>query len=244
MNRIISAIVLLFLPIAVGGQNPTNTTQNHRYAPQNSGVAIINAHYCLDFNTRHKQPNWVCYALTQTNITGETPRSASFKNCRQSTIASATNNDYKGSGYDKGHLCPAADMKHSREAMAATFQMWNISPQEPSFNRGRWADLEELVRGYVESPADTIFVVTGPVFLCNKGSIGEGVTVPGLYYKVVFCPRRGGMAFLLPNQKCPAPPRSWRVSIDLVEALSGIDFFPQLPDEIENAIEAQVDWWE
>jgi endonuclease G len=235
---VLSVGLLLLLPASLWGQDG-------RYAPEVKGVSIENTCYRLDFNAEHKQPNWVYYSLTQTHITGDTPRSSSFRNCRQGDIRSATNNDYRGSGYDKGHLCPAADMKHSREAMSATFQMWNMSPQEPSFNRGKLADLESLVRSYIRAETDTLFVVTGPVFLNNKGSIGEsGVTVPGLYYKVVYCPERGGAAFLLPNQKVSGPLRSWQVSIDLVEVLTGIDFFPQLPDKTEDEIESQVVWWE
>jgi endonuclease G len=229
--------LLLFLPLSLPGQA-------HRYSPEAKNILVENAFYRLDFDTVHKQPAWVCYMLTQSHITGGTPRASSFRNCRQGDVASATNADYKGSGYDKGHLCPAADMKHSREAMAATFQMWNMSPQEPSFNRGGWSRLEALVRSYIEAETDTLFVVTGPVFINNKGTIGAGnVTVPGFYYKALYCPRRGGIGFLMPNRKIDGQLQSWQVSIDLIEAFTGIDFFPQLPDERENEIESQTTWW-
>jgi endonuclease G len=213
--------------------------------PNVAGVLVENPFYSLDFNTEHKQPNWVCYALTMANITGDTPRSSTFRNCRQGEVASATTGDYKGSGYDRGHLCPAADMKQSREAMTATFQMWNMSPQEPSFNQGRWARLEDLTRSYVETPTDTLFVVTGPVFLNNKGSIGQSkVTVPGFYYKALYSPRRGGIGFLMPNRKIDNKSlEEWQVSIDLIESLTGIDFFRQLPDKREDEIESQTEWW-
>lgn len=230
--------LLILLPISFWGQD-------YRYTPEVKGIPVENTYYCLDFNTEHKQPNWVYYMLTQTHISGDTPRASSFRNCRLGDITSATNADYRGSGYDKGHLCPAADMKHSREAMSATFQMWNMSPQEPSFNRGWWADLEALIRSYIKAETDTVFVVTGPVFLNNKGTIGKNeVTIPGLYYKVVYCPCRGGIGFLMPNSKVSSTLQSWQVSIDLIEALTGIDFFPQLPNELEDEIESQVVWWD
>ncbi len=235
---VISLGLILILPSLLWGQDL-------RFRPDCNGHLITNTHYCLDFNTDHKQPNWVYYTLTHTHISGDTPRSSSFRNCRQGAISSAHTDDYKGSGYDRGHLCPAADMKLSKEAMTETFQMWNMSPQEPSLNRGRWAQLEEKVRSYIDCETDTLHIVTGPIFIGNRGSIGKNcVTVPGFYYKVVYCPKRGGIAFLMPNQMIDAPLRSWQVSIDLIEALSGIDFFTQLPDEQENRIEAQLVWWE
>ena len=110
--------------------------------PEPQGTLIKNAYYCVDYNTAHKQANWVYYMLTETHISGDTPRSSSFKDCQEGNIRSASTKDYTHSGYDRGHLCPAADMKLSKEAMNATFQMWNISPQNPSLNRGKWAELE------------------------------------------------------------------------------------------------------
>lgn len=229
---------LLLLPLLLTGQD-------RRYAPEPEGALILNTHYCLDFNIEHKQPNWVYYMLTGTHIAGSTPRSSSFRDCREGDVKSASQADYRGSGYDRGHLCPAADMKLSKEAMAETFQMWNMSPQEPSFNRGRWADAEAHVRRWIRDDSDTLFVVTGPVFIGNKGSIGKGcVTVPGFFYKVVYCPRRGGAAFLMPNGRVQAPLHSWQVSIDLIEALTGIDFFPQLPQDRQNDIESHVARWD
>lgn len=235
---VIATVTCLIMPLYLLGQDL-------RYAPKAEGALIENNYYSLDYNTEHKQPNWVYYMLTKSHITGTAPRASNFKDCTRGSIASSFNKDYLKSGYDKGHLCPAADMKLSKEAMAETFQMWNISPQNPSLNRGRWSDLESTVRGYIKDEADTLFIVTGPVFTTNIGSIGEGkVTVPTLFYKVVYNPKRGSIGFLMPNQKLDSPLSSWQVSIDLIEAITGIDFYPQLPDELEDEIEAQVDWWE
>ncbi len=232
------ALLCVCLPFLLRGQDT-------RYIPEVKGTFIENSYYCVDYDSAHKQPSWVYYMLTKAHISGSASRSSSFKDCKQGSVASASTKDYTRSGYDRGHLCPAADMKISKEAMSETFQMWNISPQNPSLNRGRWADLEATVRGYLEDETDTLFIVTGPVFIADMGSIGNNrVTVPSLFYKVVFNPKRGGIGFLLPNRKLDTPLSSWQVSIDLVEAITGIDFFPQLPDAQENEIEAQVSWWE
>ena len=231
-------LLFILFPLSLSGQD-------FRYAPETKGALIKNTYYCLDFNVEHKQPNWVYYMLTQTHLTGNTPRSAAFKDCKQGDIVSASQKDYRGSGYDKGHLCPAADMKLSIEAMKETFQMWNMSPQEPSFNRGKWSDLEALVRSYIKDETDTLFIVTGPVFTDNKGSIGAGnVTVPGMFYKVIYSPAKGGIGFLLPNEKITSRLQEWQVPIDSIQTLTGIDFFPQLPKERQSIIESQMIWWE
>lgn len=215
-----------------------------QYEPKHSGQLIRHTHYSLDYNKTHKQPNWVYYRLTYDMVNGKIKRSDNFRPDPAIFAGSPTPNDYKGSGYDKGHLCPAADMKISEKAMSETFFMSNMSPQFPSFNRGKWSDLENLVRSYIKGITDTLYIVTGPVFMNNKGSIGKNnVTVPGFYYKAVYSPKRGGIGFLMPNVKIELPLQTWVVSIDLIEALTGIDFFYQLDDKIEDEIESQTKWW-
>ena len=238
IKQLLCYVIFFLFPLFIFGQDL-------RYAPETKGTLIENTYYCLDFNVEHKQADWVYYMLTQTHITGNTPRSSSFKDCKQENIVSASQKDYKKSGYDKGHLCPAADMRLSKEAMKETFQMWNMSPQEPSLNRGKWSDLEALVRNYIKDETDTLYVVTGPVFIDNEGSIGDSkVTVPGMFYKVVYSPKKGGIGFLLPNQKISSQLQNWQVSIDSIQTLTGIDFFPQLPQEHQSLIESQVTWWD
>ncbi|MDR1755498.1 MAG: DNA/RNA non-specific endonuclease [Culturomica sp.] len=226
-------ILLLFFPLV-------GFTQ---YEPECKGELIKNTYYTVDYNAGHKQPNWVYYMLVNEYIAGEAKRSNNFQSDERVSIP-ATLKDYRHCGYDRGHLCPAADMTHSTTAMDETFLLSNMSPQDPSFNRGRWNDLEDQIRKYVKNPTDTIYVVTGPIFLNNKGHIGDNkVTIPGFYYKVVYCPKRGGVGFIMPNQKVEQNIKTWIVSIDIVESLTGIDFFPQLPPQIQDCIEAQNTWW-
>ena len=215
-----------------------------QYEPNHSGQLIRHTYYSLDYNKKHKQPNWVYYRLTYNMVNGKARRSDNFRPDPAVSTGSPTLADYKNSGYDRGHLCPAADMKISEKAMSETFFMSNMSPQFPSFNRGKWSDLENLVRSYIKDITDTLYIVTGPVFINNKGSIGKNnVTVPGFYYKVIYSPKRGGIGFLMPNVKITLPLQTWVVSIDLIETLIGIDFFYQLDDKIENEIESQTKWW-
>jgi endonuclease G len=214
------------------------------YEPKAKGELIRHTYFSLDYNEAHEQPNWVYYMLTSDLINGNVKRKDNFRADNKVTTGSATLSDYKGSGYDRGHLCPAADMKISAVAMSETFFLSNMSPQVSSFNRNKWAALEDQIRNYVRDTSDTLYVVTGPVFVNNKGSIGKNnVTVPGFYYKAVYCPQRGGIGFLMPNDEITEELRSWVVSIDLLEAVTGIDFFYQLEDEYEKEIESQVILW-
>jgi len=233
MKRLI-IYLLLFIPVLSFAQ----------YEPKHSGQLIRHTYYSLDYNATHKQANWVYYRLTYDMIKGKTKRSDSFRPDPAVSFGASTLADYKGSGYDRGHLCPAADMKISEKAMSETFFLSNMSPQFPAFNRGKWADLEKLVRSYIKDISDTLYIVTGPVFISNKGSIGQNkVTIPGFYYKAIYSPKRGGIGFLMPNVKIELPLKAWVVSIDFIEMLTGIDFFHQLDDKIENRIESQAEWW-
>jgi endonuclease G len=157
------------------------------------------------------------------------------------TTGSAALSDYAGSGYDRGHLCPAEDMSFSIEAMSETFYLSNMSPQDPSFNRGIWSSLEGLVRDWAIA-YDSIYVITGPVLTSNKGSIGANkVTVPKYFYKVILDYSQPGIkmiAFLLPNEKGILSLVQYAVTTDSVELVTGIDFFPALPDDIENMLES------
>lgn len=210
--------------------------------PSGEGEIVRHVYYTLSFNDRHKQANWVYYILDLEGKESLVKRTDRFREDKKVSSGSAKPSDYTKSGYDRGHLCPAADMTYSAEAMEETFLMSNISPQLPVFNRGIWKSLEKQVRDWGEK--ERIYVVTGPVFKDNKGKIGQtGVTVPGFFYKVVYAPAaRQMIAFVLPNTKGERQLRDYVVTVDSVERLTDIDFFPQLPDAFENRLESTVDY--
>lgn len=210
-----------------------------QYAPYSNGI-IKHRYYSLDYNIAHKQANWVYYLLDLRDKVSGVERTNRFRTDPEIYSGSATSSDYTGSGYDRGHLCPAADMAFSPVAMDETFYMSNISPQVPAFNRGIWKRLEEKVRQWAKQ--EKIYVVTGPVFKENKGSIGRKITVPGYYYKIVYSPGKQQMiAFLLPNGKAETDLYSFVVPVDSIETVTGIDFFPQLPDTLQMRLEAHSD---
>lgn len=227
-------IGLLFLFCTLGG-----FAQN-RYIPSGEGMLVEYTYYCLGFDKEHKQANWVYYELEAKNLTGKASRKDNFRVDPKLDTWSATLADYKGSGYDRGHLCPAADMSFNAKAMSETFYMSNMSPQVPMFNRGIWKKLEEHVREWAKR--EKLYVVTGPIFKSNKGKIGKGkVTVPGYYYKLFYSPSRQQMiAYVLPNEESRRPINSFAVPVSKVEKMTGIDFFPQLPDDLEKLLEADT----
>jgi endonuclease G len=151
--------------------------------------------------------------------------------------------DYSGSGYDRGHLCPAGDMKLNLTSMSETFYMSNMSPQDPSFNRGIWETLESRVRTWALEK-NGVYVVTGPILKNICGSIKNGtISVPCSYYKIVFKDNgteKIAIALILNNQGSSSSLKSFVTSIDNIEALTGIDFFSSLSDDIENKLESTI----
>lgn len=230
-GRLISLLFLFFTLPGFGQE---------RYLPSGEGMLVEYRHYCVGFNKEHKQADWVYYELSAKNLTGKASRKDDFRVDPKLSRWCATLEDYKKSGYDRGHLCPAADMSFSAKAMSETFYMTNMSPQVPMFNRGIWKQLEEHVRK--RAKGEKLYVVTGPVFKSNKGKIGKGkVTVPGYYYKLFYSPaKQQMMAYVLPNEESKRPLNSFAVPVAKVEKLTGIDFFPQLPDDLEKLLEADT----
>ncbi len=212
------------------------------YLPSDEGELVRHTYYSLSFNSEHKQANWVYYVLALQGQKKRAERTDNFREDRKVTSGSAKPSDYTHSGYDRGHLCPAGDMAQSELAMQETFFMSNIAPQVPQFNRGIWKKLEERVRDWARR--EPICIATGPVFKDSKGKIGKsGVTVPGYFYKVLYAPVHQRMiAFLLPNSPDKRPLQEYVVTVDSVECLTNIDFFPQLADTLETRLEAMADY--
>jgi len=209
-----------------------------------SGEQIIDHFgYSLSYNEDHEQASWVFYELTDNEVLGSVKRKDQFRSDPNVKTGSASLSDYKGSGYDRGHLAPAGDMKWSSTAMSESFFMSNMSPQNPSFNRGIWKKLENKVRDWVIND-QTIYVVTGGVLTDSLNAIGENqVSVPNHYYKVVLDytkPVIRGIGFILPNERSNLSLMNFAVSIDSVEIFTGIDFYYSLPDSIEDSIESII----
>ena len=201
---------------------------------------IHHAGYSLLYNEAQEQASWVAYELTNTETIKLYHRTNKFIVDPQVQTGSASQADYKGSGYDRGHLAPAADMGWSALSMKESFYYTNMSPQEPGFNRGIWKNLEEKVRDWALENKK-IYIVTGPVLRNGLTKIGpDQVAVPEYFYKVILdysAPSIKGIAFLIPNRSSTKSLQSYAVSIDAVEKKTGINFFPNITDgRIESTV--------
>ena len=212
---------------------------SQEYLPKSTGAIVKHKYYTLSYNEAHEQANWVHYKLYPAFLSGSTPRKDSFKPDPLVSTKSAQLSDYKGSGYDRGHLAPAGDMKRDKISMSQSFLLSNISPQNASFNRGIWKKLESLVRAWAENNA--LYVTTAGILENNLKTIGfNKVSVPGRFYKIIYQPKDQKMiAFLMPNEKVTLPLASYIVSVDKIEDLTGIDFYSKLEDDLEEKLESQ-----
>jgi endonuclease G, mitochondrial len=204
---------------------------------------IEHTYFTLKYNEEHEQAEWVAYKLKREDL--EKPKNKRKNNFRPDpkvATFSAHPKDYYKSGYDRGHLAPAGDFSWSVTAMDETFYMSNMSPQHPGLNRGIWKDLEEKIREWAKRDSE-LYIITGPVLKPGLKSIGKNkVSVPEIYYKVILDiqePEIKGAGFLFYNEKTHKDLSEFIVTIDSVENLTGLDFFPSLPDSLEEAIESR-----
>lgn len=195
----------------------------------------------VSFNKDNKTPNWVAWELLGSEVDGPVSRSDNFWQDNSVKGCPATT-DYTRSGYDRGHLCPAADQKWSEKAMADCFVMTNMAPQNHSLNAGAWNTLENKERNWAKRDS-AIVIIAGPIYeKSDTERIGQaGVRVPSAFYKVIIAPyldEPRGIGFVYPNMSSPGNMQNYSMSIDEVEKITGIDFFYNLPDDIEDRIES------
>ncbi len=205
---------------------------------------VFHKHYRLSYNEDHEQADWVAYKLTEEKVLGTARRRDNFREDPFVITGSAALEDYRGSGYDRGHLAPAADMKISERAMSESFYLSNMSPQTPSFNRGIWNRLEGMVRRWAVDN-EAVYVVTGPVLEDDLPAIGPNeVSIPRFYYKVILDytePELKGIAFLMPNEGSSRPVQEYTLTISELEEITGINFFPYLDELEEELLEGIID---
>ena len=219
--------------------------ENLRYGVPSSADLVLNRKgFALGYSTRYRQALWVSYLLRASNLAApQMKRSARFYS-DPALKNPVRPQDYNRTGFDRGHLAPAADMGYSKEAMLHSFYMSNISPQRPAFNRGIWKHLEEQVREWARREK-VICVVTGPIFDPPEATpMGKiRLPVPCAFYKVILdlTPPHKMIGFVMPNKGSDAPVAVFAVTVDEVERRTGCDFFSELPDELENRLESELD---
>lgn len=201
--------------------------------------------YVASYNKTNLLPNWVAWHLTAERTEGSAKRSGvDFAEDTEVPEPRATDWDYYNSGYDRGHMCPAADNKWSKKAMEESFLFTNMCPQNGNLNRGDWNEMEMACRKWAKKYGD-LYIVCGPILYKGKHkTIGKNkVVVPEAFFKVVL--RTGdnpqAIGFIYKNTSGNRPKDSYVNTVDEVERITGIDFFSSLPDDVEKKVEAECD---
>lgn len=219
-------------------------SQNRLFLPTvQYGTLIHHSFYSLSYAEENEQAEWVAYELTREKLQQPwVSRTDDFRIDPDVKTGSSAPEDFKNSGYDRGHLTPAGDMAFSEKAMSETFLMSNISPQVRAFNHGIWRESEELTRDWAKKFGH-LYVVSGPIFGESRKTIGKNkVTVPEAYFRVLLDlaePEKKGIAFIIPNESSNETLDKFAVSIDAAEEQTGFDFFhdfmkPDLEGELES----------
>ncbi|TDW49801.1 endonuclease G [Flavobacterium sp. 270] len=216
----------------VSSQNTAYSTYSFAYLPTSTTKQIVkHQYYTLSYNEKFEQAEWVAYELKKENLINRNYKRPYFIEDPKVTTGSADWRNYKNSGYDKGHLCPAADMEFDENAYNDTFYTSNISPQKHDFNSGIWNRLEQKTRYWAEKYND-IYVVTGGILDDSDKKIGtEKVAVPKCFYKIILAKsgkEHKAIAFLVPNEDSDKSLYDFVVTIETLEKRTGIDFFPNL----------------
>ena len=246
-NQYLPALFIILLLLSIPA-----FTQRFDYLPKGKKDIEVEVYkeFAISYSETHEQPYWVAYELTADELRIQRSRKDYFKADANISTKSASLSDYSGSGYDRGHLCRASYCKRSTESYKESFLMSNISPQLPKFNRagGNWYRLEEMEVS-IANKEGMIYSVSGSIFNDNLGYIGDNhVTIPGYFFKVFLSLNNEpkAVAFILRHSNDKATDLwTTAVSVDNLELITNIDFFPALDDIIEERIESifnKSDW--
>ena len=216
----------------VSDQNNFNAGYDITYLPTSTTNQIVkHQYYTLSYNEKFEQAEWVAYELKKEYLKNNDFKRPYFVEDPKVTTGSADWRNYKNSGYDKGHLCPAGDMEFNKDAYNDTFYTSNISPQKHDFNSGIWNRIEQKTR-YWAGKYNDVYVVTGGILKDSDKKIGtEKVAVPTYFYKIVLAKsgnEHKAIAFLVPNEDSDKSIYDFVVHVEILEKMTGIDFFPNL----------------
>ena len=211
---------------------------------EKQGQIIQHTGYTLSYDAKNKTPQWVAWELTNEETRGKEERTNDFQPDPQVIGTQVVTFDYSGSGYDRGHMAPAGDMKWSKQAMQESFYMTNICPQDHHLNTEDWNDLEMKSREWARRYGK-VYIACGPIYKGIRNEyIGEHrVKVPDAFFKVILIDdarKSYALGFLFENKAGERPLKEYLVSVDEIERITGMDFFSILPDEVENRLEAET----
>ena len=237
----------LFNGIVAGGEQPASAPEGLMELPACDSDDVILEHkgFVISYNDEARIPLWVAYELTDEETRGDLDRDGyEFRMDPTYSSTQAMREDYYPNDWSRGHMAPAADFEWDADAMGETFYLTNICPQDRELNKNDWNYLEKQVRNWARE-FGKVWVVTGPVIGTNRyGTIGDrDVVVPDSFFKAVLAYKNGkyhSIAFLMDNDD----KRYWlddcAMTVNDLEAITGLDLFPLLPDDVENTVESQL----
>lgn len=209
-----------------------------------SEIVLTRKGYTVSYNVDNKIPNWVAWHLTSEHVDGKYKRTGGYQEDTDVPKPRATKEDYDSTRWSHGHMCPAADNKWDKRAMTESNLLTNICPQDRSLNSGLWNKIEQDCRKWAKKFGD-VYIVCGPVLLNREHEIiGENkIVVPEAFFKVILClnPKPKAIGYIVKNNEGTKKKDQYVNTVDEVERITGIDFFPALPDDIENEVEAKSD---
>lgn len=243
--------------------NPSTATKDPEHK---DNFLLTKEHFCLSYNNTKGTPNWVSWQVAHEHL-GDAPRKQTFAtdNHLPKEFRHVTHQDYSGSGFDRGHLCPHSDRAADKEMSFATFVMTNIVPQTPALNQKAWNSEEEYLRGLLKKKAQRrLYVIAGPAGVgggpkdAPVRTIAEGnITVPAVCWKVAVVVDGGEswkddlgwisketrvIAVVMPNDDTPGVAwAKYRVPVRDIETLTGYTFFDRLPPDLQKALKAKAD---
>lgn len=220
---------------------------------------ICHSAFCLVYDDNHKMAKWTAHIISREIVNGVVSRTNDFR--VDSLIKNGTaeeedyfltkkdesgNTIYDGFGYDRGHLAPSADFRWSEKALSESYYYSNMTPQLPEFNREIWAKIEDFLRQYIyNNPTKDIYIVTAPVIkddLKKQERSKNKISIPEYHYKIaVDLEDKKGIAFLVPQKNLGNPIEYYVVTIDTIENITNINFYPKLSEQDEKLIESESD---
>ena len=273
MNKLYTTIILvllaaLYFAFGQGQENEVTPlqeketslsvdTENVRYeipvsTKERAEILLEQYSYTVSYNPDLCIPNWVAWELNEEKLVERESRNSKFvPNPKLPEDKAVTTKEYTGSGWDRGHMCPAGDNKYHWRAMNEIFYMTNICPQNHNLNRGDWKELEEACRRWAE--VEPVYIVCGPInYRTPKyGYIGKTfkIRIPDAFFKVVLTGMQSGkpraIGFIYKNEAGNSKRDKYVNSVDEVERITSMDFFSALPDDVERYVESEYnlsDW--
>ncbi len=249
MRKICDLLLVFIVLLSLSGETSSGNHSSEHLpygAPGLADHVAIREGYAVGLSCRHKVAVWVSYRLTKNKVLSKNvARTDRFREDREFPCCSVKPGDYKGSGYDRGHLAPAGDMTFSVKAMEESFLMSNMAPQKPGFNRGIWKKLETQVRQWALAEED-IIVVTGAILPQEVTlTVGPGkISVPELFFKIIYdlTPPQKMIAFVISDEGSRQDLQDFASTVNAVEKITGLDFFPDLPQSVQQKLEFEANF--